>query len=98
MLTSACRDVKLFADIPGTALVEHSVDVYRTYLDTVGRTAVHIKARNLVDEFRDRDLIISYEVPFLVTLRKPFIIFSSMATVFVAAWLLGKLDVGISKK
>lgn len=51
-----------------------------------------------MDEFRDRDLIISYDVSPTVTLRKPLIVFSSMMTVFVAAWAIGKLQLGISKK
>lgn len=72
--------------------------LHKTYLDTIGRTAVTIKARNLVDEFRDRDLLISYDVPSTVTLRKPFIVFASMMSVFVAAWVVGKVQVGFSKK
>lgn len=51
-----------------------------------------------MDEFRDRDLIISYNVSPTVTLRKPLIVFASMMTVFVVAWVLGKVEVGFSKK
>lgn len=67
-------------------------------MDTIGRTVLSIKARNLVDEFRDRDLIISYETPLLATLRKPIVIFASMLAVFVTAWAVGKVETGFSTK
>ena len=91
------RNVKLHVDVPETSIIDYSVDLHHTYLDTIGRTAVYIKARNLVDEFRDRDLIISYDVSSTVTLRKPLIVFGSMLSVFVVAWAIGKVEVGFSK-
>lgn len=87
----------MLADIPESSIIEYSVDTHKTYLDTIGRTAVHIKARNLVDEFRDRDLIISYDLSSTVTLRKPLIIFGSMLAIFIAAWTVGQVEVGFSK-
>ena len=93
----SCRNVKLLVDIPESSLLEYSVSTHKTYLDTIGRTAVHIKARNLVDEFRDRDVLISYDVPSTVTLRKPLIVFGSMLAIFVGAWLVGQVEVGFSK-
>jgi len=97
LLPEGAENVKLLVDIPETSIVDYSVDLHRTYLDTIGRTAVHIKARNLVDDFRDRDLIISYDVSPTVTLRKPLIVFGSMLTVFVGAWVVGKVQMGITK-
>jgi oligosaccharyltransferase complex subunit alpha (ribophorin I) len=90
--------VKLLADVPEASIIEYTVDTYKTYLDTIGRTAVTIKASNLVDEFRDRDLIISYDVSPVTTLRKPLIVFASMMTVYVVAWAVGKVEVGFSQK
>lgn len=98
LLPEGAFNVKVYMGIPESAITESSVDVHKTYLDTLGRTAVTIMARNLVDEFRDRDLIISYETSLLDTLRKPFIVFASMMAVFVAAWAIGKVEVGFSKK
>lgn len=57
-----------------------------------------IKARNLVDEFRDRELLISYETPFLATLRKPLVIFASALGVYVTTWAIGKVEVGFSPR
>lgn len=75
-----------------------SVDLTRTYLDTIGRTHVNIKARNLVDEFRDRHLIISYDAPLSSALRKPLIVFASAMAVFVTTWALGQLQVEFKQK
>lgn len=96
-IANICRNVKLLADIPESSILEYSVDTHKTYLDTVGRTAVYIKARNLVDDFRDRDLLISYDVSPTVTLRKPLIVFGSMLAIFIAAWTVGQVEVGFSK-
>lgn len=84
--------------MPESSIVETSVGVHKTYLDTLGRTSVTIKAQNLVDDFRDRDVIISYETSTFDTLRKPFIVFASMMGVYAAAWAIGKVEVGFSKK
>lgn len=89
--------MKYFTGVPKSSIIETSVGLHKTYLDTLGRTAVVIKAQNLVDEFRDRDVIISYETPALDTLRKPFIVFGSMMAVYIVAWALGKVEVGFSK-
>ena len=95
---NSSSNVKIYTGVPESAITESSVDIHKTYLDTIGRTAVTIKARNLVDEFRDRDLIISYETSLFDAMRKPFIVFASMMTVFVAAWAIGKLEVGFAKR
>jgi oligosaccharyltransferase complex subunit alpha (ribophorin I) len=72
--------------------------VHKTFLDTIGRTSVTIKAQNLVDEFRDRNLIITYDATTMAALRKPLVVFASMMAVYGAAWAVGKIPVGFSKK
>lgn len=69
-----------------------------TYLDTKGRTSVTIKARNLVDEFRDREIFVSYDYSVAAALRKPLVVFGSMVFVFTLAWVIGGLEVGFSRK
>lgn len=98
MTDNPSSNVKVYTGVPESAITESSVGFHKTYLDTIGRTAVTIKARNLVDEFRDRDLIISYETSFFDAMRKPFIVFSSMMAVYIAAWAIGKLEVGFAEK
>lgn len=55
-----------------------------------------LTARNIVDEMRDREVIVSYDYPFLAGLRKPLVICASVSALFVAAWAVGSLDVGIA--
>ncbi|RBR03455.1 hypothetical protein FVER53590_00956 [Fusarium verticillioides] len=92
LLPEGAETVKFHTNIPESSIVSTSVDLTRTYLDTVGRTTVSIKARNLVDEFRDRQLIISYDAPLSSALRKPLVIFASAMVVFVTTWALGHVQ------
>ncbi|KAF4442205.1 oligosaccharyl transferase complex subunit OST4 [Fusarium acutatum] len=98
LLPEGAENVKFNTNIPESSIVSTSVDLTRTYLDTVGRTAVSIKARNLVDEFRDRQLIISYDAPLSSALRKPLVIFASAMVVFVTTWALGQVQFARRKK
>lgn len=90
------RNVNFYTSIPSSSIIETSVDHHRTFLDTTGRTALTIKARNLVDDFRDRELVVSYDVPFLARVRKPAVIFASAVSVFVAAWVIGGVELKFS--
>lgn len=67
-------------------------------MDTKGRTVLALTAHNLIDELRGRELIVTYEYPFLARLRKPLVIASSIMALFVATYLLGSLDVAITGK
>ncbi|KAL7937784.1 Ribophorin I [Trichoderma chlorosporum] len=98
LLPEGSENVKFYTTIPESSIVETSIDVHKTYLDTTGRTAITIKAKNLGDEFRYRDLIVAYETPFSATLQKPLLVFVSMLAVYVTAWALGKVQVGFSSK
>jgi oligosaccharyltransferase complex subunit alpha (ribophorin I) len=55
-----------------------------------------LTARNIMDEMRDREVIVTYDYPFLAGLRKPLLICASVSALFVAAWAVGSLDVGIA--
>jgi oligosaccharyltransferase complex subunit alpha (ribophorin I) len=78
--------------------VEHKIDLHHTYLDTLGRTTLTIKARNLPDEFRERELIISYKYSLLASLRKPFVVFASGFAIFLGIWVVSKVDVKFQTK
>jgi len=64
-------------------------------MDTIGRTVLTLNAINIVDDFRDRELVVTYDYPLLAGLRKPLVIFCGALTVFITAWGIGSLDVGI---
>lgn len=92
------RNVKFFADLPDSSITETAIGTHKTFLDTVGRTSVTIKAQNLVDDFRDRNLFITYDTTTASTLRKPLVVFLSTLAIYVATWTAGKVQVGFAKK
>lgn len=69
--------------------------LHKSFMDTIGRTTLTLTAVNIVDDLRDRELIVTYDYPFMAGLRKPLIIFGSTLAVFIAAWVVGSMDVGI---
>jgi oligosaccharyltransferase complex subunit alpha (ribophorin I) len=79
-----------------TLHAEHSL--HKTFMDTLGRTELKLSAHNVVDEARDVTVLVTYQYTFLAALRKPVIIFTTVAGVFVVAWLVGSLDTSIGKK
>lgn len=92
------RNVKYYTTVPPSSINSADVEMHKTFLDTIGRTALIIKARNLVDDFRGRELIVSYDVPFLVSIRKPLVVFGSMVATFVAAYVIGGVELKFSGK
>jgi oligosaccharyltransferase complex subunit alpha (ribophorin I) len=78
--------------------VSTDIVLHKTFLDTVGRTTLVIKARNLVDDFRDRELVVSYDYSVVALLRKPFIVFTGMIAVFIGAWIIGGVKLQFSGK
>lgn len=57
-----------------------------------------ITAQNLVDEFRDREIVVSYDYPLLASLRKPIVISSSVLGLFVLTWAVGLIDTQFANK
>ena len=67
-------------------------------MDTVGRTTLTLTAINLVDDIRDRDLVVTYDYPSALRFQKPLMIFAGLMVIFVVSWVVGSLDVSIGKK
>lgn len=86
------RNVQYYTTIPPSAVTSSDVEIHKTFLDTVGRTVLVIKARNLVDDLRGRELVVSYDVPFLSSIRKPLVVFGSMVATFIAAYVIGGVE------
>ncbi|KAL9600726.1 MAG: hypothetical protein Q9219_002967 [cf. Caloplaca sp. 3 TL-2023] len=95
ILPEGARNVKFETDVP---LVGAEEMVHRTFMDTIGRTTLKLTAMNVVDEARDKPLIVTYDYPFGAAFRKPMTIFLGVMAVFVTAWGIGKLDVSIGKQ
>lgn len=79
-------------------LISNTTSLHRTFFDTVGRTTLTLTAINVVDELRDRELIVVYDYPSLAKFRKPLAIFVGLLVVFVVSWVVGNLDVSIGGK
>ncbi|CAK7273847.1 dolichyl-diphosphooligosaccharide--protein glycosyltransferase subunit 1 [Sporothrix epigloea] len=98
LLPEGAENVKYWANIPSSSIVASTITTHKTYLDTKGRTAVTIEARNLVDDFRDREVVVTYDYSLLASLRKPLVAFASVLSLFGAAYTIGNVELKFSKK
>ncbi|KAF9882684.1 dolichyl-diphosphooligosaccharide--protein glycosyltransferase subunit 1 [Aspergillus nanangensis] len=84
--------------LPNTDNIKASVTPHKTFMDTLGRTALTLTVENLSDEARDAQILVSYEYSLWDSMRKPVTITAGLLTVFVAAWAIGNVDVAIKKR
>jgi oligosaccharyltransferase complex subunit alpha (ribophorin I) len=84
--------------LPNSANIKASVTPHKTFMDTLGRTALTLTVDNLSDEARDAQLLVTYDYSFWDGMRKPVTITAGLLTVFVAAWAIGNIDVSIKKR
>ncbi|KAJ8058391.1 hypothetical protein OCU04_012581 [Sclerotinia nivalis] len=95
ILPEGAENVQFSTLVP---IASSTITLHKTFMDTVGRTTLILHSRNLVDDLRDRELIVTYTYPFLAGFRKPIIIFFSTLSLFVTVWAVGTLDVSIKAK
>jgi oligosaccharyltransferase complex subunit alpha (ribophorin I) len=70
--------------------------LHQTFMDTLGRTTLVLTVRNAVDEWRGRRVVVAYQYGVLDALRKPFVFFGGALSLFVAWWVLGSVNTGIT--
>nr|POE93300.1 dolichyl-diphosphooligosaccharide--protein glycosyltransferase subunit 1 [Quercus suber] len=95
ILPEGATNVQFETSIP---LISNVSSLHRTFMDTVGRTTLTLTAINIVDELRDRDLIVTYDYASSARFRKPLTIFAGLLSVFAVSWVIGNLDVSIGRK
>lgn len=95
ILPEGATNVKFSTTVP---IVSSSTGLHKTFMDTLGRTSLSLTAINLVDEFRDRDLIVTYDYPWTAGYRKSVVITLGIYALFVVTWVLGSIDTSIGKK
>ncbi|KAK7738463.1 dolichyl-diphosphooligosaccharide--protein glycosyltransferase subunit 1 [Cytospora paraplurivora] len=96
VLPEGAENVKYYTTIPTTAITSTDIEIHKTFLDTTGRTVLVVKARNLVDDLRERELIVSYDVPLEAEIRKPVVVFVSALALFIAAYVIGGVQLKFS--
>lgn len=78
-------------------IVKEERYLHKTFMDTIGRTAVKLTLSNVVDEQQKQPLIVSYHLPKLAIFHKPFVIFTALSALFLFSWVLRKIDTTIGK-
>jgi len=94
ILPEGATNVKFQTTVP---IVSNSTSLHRTFMDTLGRTSLELTAINVADDFRDRDLVVTYDYPWTAGYRKPIVITLGMFALFSAIWVLGSIDTSIGK-
>ncbi|KIV90586.1 hypothetical protein PV10_07872 [Exophiala mesophila] len=82
----------------GVPLLRAEQGLHKTFMDSLGRTELKLSASNVVDESRDVTVLVTYEYPFVASLRKPATIFAGLAAAFVIIHLLLSVDTRIGTK
>jgi oligosaccharyltransferase complex subunit alpha (ribophorin I) len=95
ILPEGATNVQFSTTVP---IVGNETTLHKTFMDTVGRTTLTLTAINLVDDFRDRDLVVSYEYPWTAGYRKPVVLTLGAFALFVFVWAVGSIDTSIGKK
>jgi oligosaccharyltransferase complex subunit alpha (ribophorin I) len=67
-------------------------------MDTVGRPTLKLTALNVVDEWRDKDLVITYDYPWTAGYRKPLTIAAGLGSIFLGVFFIGSLDTRIGRR
>lgn len=86
------RNVKFTTSVP---LISDEIRLHKTFMDTVGRSSLVLTALNVVDEWRDKDIIVTYDYPWTAGYRKPVTITAALGSIFVAVWIIGNIDTRI---
>jgi len=99
ILPEGAKNVKWEA-VGGTGLptISSELSLHKTFMDTLGRTELKLKAWNVVDEARDAEVVVMYEYPFFAAYRKPMSIFVALLGVFAVTWAVGTVDTSIGRR
>ena len=68
--------------------------MHKTFLDSLGRTAIKLSFENVVDEKRGTELVVVYEYPRFAGLRKVILVAVGVLAVFVLRVVGGYIFAG----
>ncbi|GMM37899.1 dolichyl-diphosphooligosaccharide--protein glycotransferase subunit [Saccharomycopsis crataegensis] len=77
---------------------DYSVTTEKSYLDFSGHTKVTIYYKNMIDEFKHSDVIVSYKYTSSDFLLKPFITGSFLFIALISYLLITKIDIAIDTR
>ncbi|TLD35392.1 Ribophorin I [Venturia nashicola] len=92
ILPEGAKNIKFTTSVP---IISDEIKLHKTFMDTVGRSSLILTALNVVDEWKDRDVIVTYDYPWTAGYRKPITITAALGSIFVAIWVLGNIDTRI---
>jgi Ribophorin I len=82
------RNVRVFT--PQVAVSEERY-LHRIFLDSLGRAAVKLHFENVVDEKREKEIVVIYEYPRFAGLRKVIIVAAGVLAIFVVRLVGGRI-------
>ncbi|KAF3923477.1 hypothetical protein ABW21_db0208270 [Orbilia brochopaga] len=71
--------------------------LHKTFMDTLGRTTIKLTINNVVDDLKNRDIIVTYKYSTSAALRKPLVVLGSVFGVYLVSALLTRIDLSIGK-
>ncbi|KAK6505005.1 dolichyl-diphosphooligosaccharide--protein glycosyltransferase subunit 1 [Arthrobotrys musiformis] len=94
ILPEGATNVKYTSPIP---IHKEERFLHKTFMDTIGRTSIKLTIDNVVDEVKNRDIIVTYNYSTLSALRKPLVVLVSVFSLYIVTAILGRIDLSIGK-
>lgn len=89
------RNVQFSTRVP---IASHEITTHKTFMDTLGRPTLTLTAINVVDEWRDKELVITYNYPWTAGYRKPLTIAAGLGSLLLAVFVISSVDTSIGRR
>ncbi|EWC46480.1 hypothetical protein DRE_04203 [Drechslerella stenobrocha 248] len=94
ILPEGATDIKYLAPI---TIGKEERFLHKTFMDTLGRTSVRLTINNVVDDLKNKDIIVTYNYSASAAFRKPLVVLVSVFSLYVISALLARIDLSIGK-
>ncbi|EPS37859.1 hypothetical protein H072_8424 [Dactylellina haptotyla CBS 200.50] len=94
ILPEGATDIKYDSPVP---IHKEERFLHKTFMDTLGRTTVKLTIDNMVDDLKNRDIIVTYNYSAMAAFRKPLTVLVSVFSLYAVSAVLGKIDLSIGK-
>jgi oligosaccharyltransferase complex subunit alpha (ribophorin I) len=89
------RNIQFSTRVP---LASNEITTHKTFMDTLGRPTLTLTALNVVDDWRDKDLVITYDYPWTAGYRKPLTIAAGLGSLLLGVYLISSVDTSIGRR